>query len=157
MRKYNTIGSKSKEELQKIALKVTSLAGFLRELGLNNNKAGSNYQTAKKYLQKYFINTDHWTGQGWSKGVQQKDWSKYKNNHHLKINLIKLRGHICESCNNVSWLEVPISLEVHHIDGNRVNNELNNLQLLCPNCHSLTDNFRNKKRQKNLTDQKQIL
>jgi hypothetical protein len=146
MRKYNTIGKKTKEELQEVAAKVTSLAGFLRELGLNDKRAGSNYETAKKYLQKYSINTDHWTGQGWSKDTQKKDWSKYKNNQRLKINLIKLRGHKCESCKNESWLDCPIALEVHHVDGNRVNNEIDNLQLLCPNCHSTTDNYKNRKR-----------
>ncbi len=146
MRKYNTIGSKTKEELQEVASKVKSLAGFLRELGLNDKRAGSNYETAKKYLQKHSINTDHWTGQGWNKDTQTKDWSKYRNNHRLKINLIKLRGHVCECCSNSTWLDDPIALEVHHVDGNRVNNNLENLQLLCPNCHSKTDNFRNRKR-----------
>jgi hypothetical protein len=37
-----------------------------------------------------------------------------------------------------------IPLEVHHIDGNHLNNELENLQLLCPNCHALTENWRGK-------------
>jgi 5-methylcytosine-specific restriction endonuclease McrA len=39
----------------------------------------------------------------------------------------------------------PINLEVHHIDGDRTNNSLENLQLLCPNCHSYTTNFRKPK------------
>lgn len=38
----------------------------------------------------------------------------------------------------------PINLEVHHIDGNHNNNELENIQLLCPNCHSYTENYRGK-------------
>lgn len=146
MKKYNTIGNKTKEELQEVALKVTSIAGFLRELGLNEYRAGGNYHTAKKYLQKYGINTDHWKGKGWNKNEQTKDWSQYTNNSRLKINLIKHRGHKCEMCKNEKWNNFPISLEVHHIDGNRVNNELDNIQLLCPNCHSITDNYKNKKR-----------
>lgn len=36
-----------------------------------------------------------------------------------------------------------IPLEVNHIDGNAKNNIEENLELLCPNCHSLTHNFRN--------------
>lgn len=49
----------------------------------------------------------------------------------------------------------PINLQVHHIDGNKANNTLDNLQLLCPNCHSYTDNFgiHNKKQRENISDQ----
>ena len=35
-----------------------------------------------------------------------------------------------------------IPLEIHHIDGDYENNKLENLQVLCPNCHSLTPNFK---------------
>ena len=58
--------------------------------------------------------------------------------------LIELRGHQCECCKNTEWLGQPINLQVHHIDGDRTNNELDNLQLLCLNCHSYTDNFGSK-------------
>jgi hypothetical protein len=50
----------------------------------------------------------------------------------------------CENCNLIDWLNKPIPLELHHIDGNRYNNKLENLMLLCPNCHALTDNYRAK-------------
>ena len=55
-----------------------------------------------------------------------------------------LRGHACENCGKKEWLGKPIPLEVHHLDGDKLNNELSNLQLLCPNCHALTDNYRGK-------------
>jgi predicted HNH restriction endonuclease len=38
----------------------------------------------------------------------------------------------------------PIPLELHHIDGDKTNNTLENFQLLCPNCHALTDSYRGK-------------
>ena len=47
----------------------------------------------------------------------------------------------CECCGLTEWLGEPINLEIHHIDGNHNNNELENIQLLCPNCHSYTDNY----------------
>lgn len=50
----------------------------------------------------------------------------------------------CECCNNTEWLGQPIPLEVHHIDGNNSNNELLNLQILCPNCHYFTDTYKSK-------------
>ncbi len=59
--------------------------------------------------------------------------------------LIRLRGEQCEEC---GWSKrhsdtgrVPI--EVHHVDGNFENNRVENVRLLCPNCHSLTPTFRN--------------
>lgn len=58
--------------------------------------------------------------------------------------LIKIRGQQCECCKNSMWLNQPINLQVHHIDGDKTNNELNNLQLLCLNCHSYTNNFGSK-------------
>ena len=50
----------------------------------------------------------------------------------------------CERCGLSEWFNEPLSLELHHIDGNHYNNDFSNLQILCPNCHSLTQNYRNK-------------
>jgi hypothetical protein len=50
----------------------------------------------------------------------------------------------CESCNNEEWVGSPIPLEVHHMDGDKTNNQLSNLQILCPNCHALTDTYKTK-------------
>lgn len=51
----------------------------------------------------------------------------------------------CEKCGINSWMGNIISLQIHHINGNRYDNRLENLQVLCPNCHSQTDNFCKKK------------
>lgn len=69
--------------------------------------------------------------------------------------LIELRGRKCERCNNTEWLGQPIKLEVHHINGDKRDNTLENLQLLCPNCHSYTDNYgtKNIKRIDSITDE----
>lgn len=60
---------------------------------------------------------------------------------HKKI-LIEERGHRCESCNMVEWMGVPITLELDHVNGNNQDNAKENLKLLCPNCHALTDTWR---------------
>lgn len=52
----------------------------------------------------------------------------------------------CNLCHNKQWLGHKIPLELHHINGDSNDNRLNNLQLLCPNCHALTSNYRNRKR-----------
>jgi hypothetical protein len=79
----------------------------------------------------------------------------------LKNKLIKegLKTHECENCGLYEWLGNKIPIELHHIDGNNKNNELSNLKILCPNCHSITHNFRgrNKKRREfNVTDEQLI-
>jgi dimeric dUTPase (all-alpha-NTP-PPase superfamily) len=125
------------------ASKVYSLASLLDELGLI--KAGGNYNTMRKKLQELKIDTSHWTGQAWSKGQQLKNWSEYSKAANLKPHLIKERGHICEKCKLSEWLNQSITLETHHVDGDRTNNVLTNLQLLCPNCHSYTDTWRKSK------------
>lgn len=57
--------------------------------------------------------------------------------------MLQKYNHKCEKC---GWGEInpfthKVPLQIHHIDGNSVNNTENNLQVLCPNCHSLTENF----------------
>ena len=54
------------------------------------------------------------------------------------------KNHQCECCGMTEWLGQPIPLELHHKDGNRNNNTLENYQLLCPNCHAFTDSYRGK-------------
>ena len=53
----------------------------------------------------------------------------------------------CAICGIDIWNGKEISLQLHHIDGDKTNNLIENLQLLCPNCHAQTDSFggRNKK------------
>jgi hypothetical protein len=59
----------------------------------------------------------------------------------------KVKQEVCERCNCTnSWNNIPLVLQLHHIDGDHNNNSIENLQILCPNCHSQTDNFRRKKK-----------
>lgn len=132
------------EKLRISAQKVYSLSSLLKELGLKS--VGGNYNHLKKVLQENQIDCSHWTGQAWNKNKQLKDWTQYTKTTNLKKHLIKEKGHKCELCNLEEWLNNPITLEVHHKDGDRTNNQLENLQLLCCNCHATTDNWRNKKR-----------
>ena len=70
------------------------------------------------------------------------------NRENYKRILLSGRKNECECCGLVNWQGKKIRLQVHHIDGDRSNNNLSNLQLLCPNCHSQTDNFCSKNRKR---------
>ena len=56
----------------------------------------------------------------------------------------KLLTYHCYECGLADWRGQPLTLELDHIDGNNHNNALNNLRLLCPNCHAQTPTYRGK-------------
>ena len=62
----------------------------------------------------------------------------------IKKILIERVDYTCEYCKLSLWMDKIIPLEIHHVDGNSKNNIVDNLHIICPNCHSQTDNFRAK-------------
>lgn len=121
-----------------------SCSELLRTIGLR--PVGGNFATIKKWVSKLDLDISNWTdGRKWNKGLKLKDWKDYSGVNSLKKHLIKHLGHKCEKCLTSVWYDTPIMLEIHHMDGDRTNNDLKNLQLLCPNCHAMTDNWRGKK------------
>ena len=68
--------------------------------------------------------------------------------YKLKQRLIRegVKENRCEVCAVTEWLGQPLQMELHHIDGDRTNHLLENLLMICPNCHSQTDTFRAKNR-----------
>lgn len=78
---------------------------------------------------------------------------KGTNRSHLKSRLIceGLKENRCEVCGITEWRGKPLNMELHHVNGNGEDNRLENLQLLCGNCHAQTDNWggrgRKRKRQ----------
>jgi DNA-binding transcriptional ArsR family regulator len=67
---------------------------------------------------------------------------------HLKLRLLAagLKFNRCEVCGIAEWLGRPLSMALHHVNGDGRDNRLENLQFLCPNCHSQTENFSGRKR-----------
>ena len=63
------------ENIIEYSKEVKSISGLLKKLNLR--PTGGNYSNMKKNLQRLDIDTSHWTGQGWNKGQQLKDWSQY--------------------------------------------------------------------------------
>lgn len=78
------------------------------------------------------------------KRVLHKDFSSIKKDATRKRYLILSRGHKCEVCTLEVWQGKQIPIELDHIDGNPENNDLENLRLICPNCHAQTSTYRGK-------------
>ncbi len=70
---------------------------------------------------------------------------QYQSNK-LRIRLIEegVKPHKCECCGNTQWMGKPISLEVDHVNGVSTDHRLENLRILCPNCHAQTETYRGK-------------
>ena len=144
------------EQLIEAVKTSLSIAEVCRKLGIK--AVGGNYATIHNKINKLNLDTTHFTGKAWNQGLKYKVVVPAKSlqeilkentpypSYKLKLRLIKegLKEEKCECCGNIEWLGQPIKLELHHINGNHNDNRLENLQLLCPNCHAYTDNYRGK-------------
>jgi hypothetical protein len=120
-------------------------------LKINLKAAGGNYAQIKKYIKEFGLDSSHFTGQGWNKGlifplkpaiplkellVRGSTYQSYKLKKRLFSEGVKLPK--CEEC---GWNKVSVDgrtpVELDHINGDNMDNRLCNLRILCPNCHSL--------------------
>lgn len=142
-------------ELQNIILESTSVSEVLRKLGKADR--GENHTKLVKFLKEHpEINTETLVGrriQRYSyKGVPRRKLSEVLvkngtgNSNSLKKRLIRegVKEEKCEVCGNTEWMGRSIPLDLHHINGNHFDNRLENLIIVCPNCHRLTDTHGNK-------------
>lgn len=144
---------------QNLRIAVGKSANFrqvLYHLGLR--EAGGNYSQLRKYLKEFGVDTSHFMGKGWSRGTKKpfkaiisldeilvdgSTFQSFKLKHRLFKEGLKVKE--CEEC---GWKRTSIDgrlpLELHHVNGNRLDNRIQNLKVLCPNCHSLCINHRGK-------------
>ncbi len=139
----------SETQLKNAVKESKSYRNVIKILGLR--PTGGNYDQVKKYIKEYSLSTKHFTGKLWSKGsklpfkplidlkdilVKNSSYQSFKLKKRLF--LVKLKKPECEKC---GWAELSIDgrvpLELDHINGDRHDNRLSNLRVLCPNCHSL--------------------
>ena len=136
-----------KEEILQWISEGQSKAYMARQLNCNP-------KTINPILEKLGISYDgNKSGKGISKpkSTYQGLISYLENSADIQSNKVRIKllkegykEHKCENCGLTVWLDNPIPLELHHKDGNRHNNVLENFELLCPNCHALTDSYRGK-------------
>ena len=142
-------------QLQQAISESVSLRQVLIKLDVT--AYGGNYQVLKKAIKHFELNTSHFTGQAWNKSKKMpakyclNDYLENKSpiqSYKLKKRLIenKLLRSVCSNCRNELWLGKPIPLELDHVNGDNKDNRFENLRLLCPNCHALTDTYRGKNR-----------
>lgn len=140
------------------------MAGVLRTLGLK--ATGGNYRYIDSKIKLLGLDTTHFTGQLWSKGKTAEEDVRIKRNglsdEEVFVKNSPLAGHSgsklfnrlmrmgwenkCSECGITEWLGKPLKLHIDHKDGDRTNNELSNLRILCPNCHQQTDTWGSSKR-----------
>lgn len=122
---------------------------------LNLVEQGGNYSTFHKAVKYYNLDTSHFTGQnmtGRKFPSRRKPIEEYLVNestiksNELKKYLLddKIFEYKCYKCNLTTWNNLPIPLELEHINGVHSDNRLENLTLLCPNCHAQTETYRGK-------------
>jgi HNH endonuclease len=66
-----------------------------------------------------------------------------RSRHHLAWRLLRagIKKNRCEQCGITSWRGKPLNMALHHVNGDGSANRLENLRLLCPNCHAQTPNY----------------
>ena len=140
----------SNEDFKRFVEESHTYADVCRKIGWKPQ--GGNYRYVKKYIKELELDTSHFTMKGRiNSGVKynEKNVEDYlTTNSYVKADRLKwklfstgLKEYKCEKCGRTHWEGEQISLQLHHVNGDNTDNRLENLQILCPNCHSQTDNY----------------
>ncbi|WP_329210576.1 HNH endonuclease [Streptomyces sp. NBC_00683] len=151
--------STPRRQLTTAVVESQSLAGVLKTLGQVDN--GGTRARLKRDIEAYGLSTDHFSGQGHAAGARSpyrktaaeillrlESGASRTPTAHLRRALDDVRlPHTCAICGTGdTWRGNRLVLEIDHINGDRLDNRLNNLRYLCPSCHSQTATFANRSR-----------
>lgn len=141
------------QQLREIVKNNSSFRAVQIALGYST-KSGSASLTLKKVFDEKGIDYSHFKGHAWNKKdeITFSDFGVI-NWRDVKEKIFQERPYQCEECGISEWRGQKIILQVHHIDGDRSNNTRNNLKILCPNCHSLTQNWCHKNNKNKISDE----
>lgn len=144
---------KTKEELQSIINSSNTWQEVMYNLGYTANR-GNSYKKMKEYLKEIEVDTSKLDNYNEARYSHPKytleeilvENSQYTNMTKLKDRVLKagLLETKCAICGITDWNNMPLVLQLDHINGNNRDNRIENLRLLCPNCHSQTETFSGK-------------
>lgn len=163
---YNSLFSRPKvvadrtwtdEQLRVAVAESVTVAEVMRKLGVVTSSA--NHGRVLRDIRRVGVDTAHFLGKRWGIGKVPPGWEARdlkdvlvvgarEHTSHLKKRLLEegLKKALCEECGIVTWNGKPAPLTLHHVNGNRLDNRIENLQILCANCHAQTATFGRRKR-----------
>lgn len=132
--------------------------------------AGGNYVQVQNRIKELNLDVSHFTGMTWNKGITYHNKSRVKLEDLLvngsSVQSYKLKKRLYESglkleaCELCGWAQLSkdgrIPLELDHINGVHSDNRIENLRILCPNCHSLQSTHRGKNKQVGLRNARML-
>jgi len=142
--KPKTKNSFTDEEFTQVWQSSSSLAECSRRLGISPTSS-----TVREISNRLSLSRDHMT-HNYSRSAKkplediliESDYRPYSSNLKKRILNEGLLDNKCSICGISDWLEQPLSLELDHINGNPADNRIENLRILCPNCHAQTPTYR---------------
>lgn len=144
----------SDDQLREAVASSVTISQVIKKLG-NRGCGGGTYLCIKANIKRLGLNTSHFVGMAWLRG-KQHNWSSKPIEEYFIVGTKLIRGSFfrsrlikegiwkdeCHICGlKPIWNGKPLSLQVHHMNGNKMDNRLENIKLTCPNCHSQTPNF----------------